>query len=385
MGLESTVSSVISYQPFKGAWTLLAVLFNAARIPLWILYYTPRPLRQNPNWTLGQCVRVRVIRAFLWNAAMIQMRVPMALAPGVEQARFITLPPAKEQYFTGVTAADPDVQPIEIGGTWYPEKPDPSVKKPGLVALHFHGGAYAIGDGREQDAGFGAQTILKNTDATHVFCPQYRLATHPNCRFPAQLQDAISAYVYLQDMGIPAEQIVVGGDSAGGHLTLCLLRYLSESGDKVGLQSPACAWLWSPWSAPRGALDYARFNRNPFANVDYVGTTFGRWGCLNLAPSEEKTGLTVHSPMLNYVDNPFPSKTPMWVQYGGNEILLHDGVKMTEQLRLVEGNVVDIEITKDAPHDIILIGHLLGFADQARTAAVLANEFLRKQVGVSSG
>ena len=380
----AALSSILTYQPVKGIWTLFAVLLNAARIPLWIILYTPRSLRPNPNWSLVQSVRVRIIRAFLWNASMVEMRVPVTLEPRKEKERFITMPPAQSSYYTGVTLSDPDIQPIEIGGTWYPEKPSLSGQKPGLVALHFHGGAYAIGDGREEDAGFAAKTLLKNTDVTHVFCPQYRLVTAPNCRFPAQLQDAISAYVYLQfAMGIPAEKIVVGGDSAGGHLTLCLLRYISESGDKIGLNAPGCAWLWSPWSSPQAAEDRARFNSNPFAASDYVVPTFGAWGSTNLAPSP-RTGLTLHSPMLDYVGHPFATKTPLWIQYGGGEVLLHDGVKMAEELRLTEGNIVDVEITKHAPHDIILIGHLLGFAEEAKNAAILANEFLRKQVGAPS-
>ena len=85
--------------------------------------------------------------------------------------------------------------------------------------------------------------------------------------------------------------------------------------------------------------------------------------------------------MLNYVGNPFKTETPLWIQYGGGEVILLDGMKMAEDLRLVEGNKVDVEITKHAPHDIILAGAMMGFTKEAREAAVLANEFLRKHTG----
>lgn len=376
--------TLLTYQPGKALWTLFALAFNAARLPLWIIYYIPRSLRQNPNWTLAQAVRVRAVRAFLWNASLVEVQVPVSLIPGKEKGRFVTLPPAQEKYYAGVTRADPKIRPAEIGGTWYPRKPS-STDELGYVVMHFHGGAYVIGDGRTQDVGFATKTMLEKTDASHVFCPQYRLANWNKSRFPAQLQDAISAYAYLIfTWGVDPSKIIVSGDSAGGHLSLCLLRYLSDHGAEIGLQSPGCAWLWSPWSKPKVAHDDdGAFGRSPFSKVDFIGVEFGKWGATALYPST-KTSLTLDSPMLNYVDNPFRTNTPMWIQYGGNEVILHDGVKMSEGLRLTKGNTVDIEISKDAPHDIILTGALIGFVKQAKDVAVLANEFLRKHTGSAS-
>ncbi|KAG0699435.1 hypothetical protein DFH29DRAFT_781653, partial [Suillus ampliporus] len=45
--------------------------------------------------------------------------------------------------------------------------------------------------------------------------------------FPAQLVDALSGLYYLtQTLGFAAENIIVVGDSAGGHLAITLCRYL---------------------------------------------------------------------------------------------------------------------------------------------------------------
>lgn len=124
---------------------------------------------------------------------MIEIKVPCKLAPGAEKERFVTFPPARKELYTGCVTLDPEVQPVDVGGTWYPRVPS-AQDKPEYVVMHFHGGAFVIGDGREQDAGYAAKNFLEQTDITHVFAPQYRLASAPNCNFPAQLQDAITSY-----------------------------------------------------------------------------------------------------------------------------------------------------------------------------------------------
>ena len=63
--------------------------------------------------------------------------------------------------------------------------------------------------------------------------------------FPQQILEALSAYQYLlKTMDIPPSQIVLVGDSAGGHLALALQRYLSET---QSLPSPKGMILLSPW------------------------------------------------------------------------------------------------------------------------------------------
>jgi alpha/beta hydrolase fold len=61
-----------------------------------------------------------------------------------------------------------------------------------------------------------------------VRCAQYRLSSHPGGRFPAALQDAVTSFQHLLDLGVPALQIILSDDSAGGHLALSLLRYNSD-------------------------------------------------------------------------------------------------------------------------------------------------------------
>lgn len=373
----SSLLSLCKYQPFNAFYTIFAITFNAARLPLWLVYYIPVSLRQNPAWSFKQAVRVRLIRAFVYFTAIGEYRISMSKKPGAQKDRYVVHAPAIPAHLTGYAVKDPEVVAGEVGGTWYPAKPDGKTK-PGNVVLHFHGGAFAIGDGRDEDAGFAAKTILKNTDATHVFCPQYRLVTHPKSRFPAQLQDSISSYTYLlYTIGIEPSKIIASGDSAGGNMVLGLLRYIADFGTTVGLPTVGCAWLWSPWPSPHDALYRPeQWAKSPLTSVDYVTPAFGMWGARNLEPAKS-TGMTLDHPAINFEGHPFPTETPIWIQTGSSETLYQFICKLYEELRHVKGNKVDIHVSKHAPHDIILIGDKLGFETEATNAAVFANEFLR--------
>jgi acetyl esterase/lipase len=76
----------------------------------------------------------------------------------------------------------------------------------------------------------------------------YRLA--PQYPFPCALQDLLAAYIFLirpppgaAHRPVHPSLIVVGGDSAGGGLTLALLQVIRDS----GLPLPAGGTLISPW------------------------------------------------------------------------------------------------------------------------------------------
>ena len=50
--------------------------------------------------------------------------------------------------------------------------------------------------------------------------------------------------VFCERSGIAAGHIAVGGDSAGGGLTVALINRLRDAGERI----PGCAWLISPWT-----------------------------------------------------------------------------------------------------------------------------------------
>lgn len=294
------------------------------------------------------------------------MKTPLSLLPGKEKDRFVVLPPASSSTYIDVLTKDPAIQPGQVGATWYPHAPTQSDKSalsnPALtekVVLHFHGGAYAIGDGRTDDAGFASKTFVDNTSASFVCCPQYRLSSNADGRFPAQLQDAVTSYAYLvRECGIPANKIVLSGDSAGANLALALVKYLTVCGKDAGFEErlPACAWLWSIWANPGTSVKMgeAALDSVPNKRRDYVGGGFGLWGARNLIPLPA-SGLDIESPWISFGGNPFRTDIPLYVSTGECEVLIRDDIQVYEEFNAIKGNRVELQVEEDCVHDVILV------------------------------
>jgi hypothetical protein len=130
---------LVAKQPFKLIWALFAMTTTLARLPLWMLYYIPASLRQDPRWTYKQALGNQFLKTFLWHSAKLRVNTPLSLKPGAEGEKFVLLKPAAQEYYKGV-ADDKQIRPVEIGGSWVPTVYQKGVDK-GSVVLHIHGGA----------------------------------------------------------------------------------------------------------------------------------------------------------------------------------------------------------------------------------------------------
>ncbi|WP_411817733.1 alpha/beta hydrolase [Hyphococcus sp. DH-69] len=109
----------------------------------------------------------------------------------------------------------------------------------GRTVFYMHGGGYVFGSPKShRDATFA----LAKQARADVFSLDYRLA--PENPFPAAVEDAVMAYEWLLGQGCDPETMVLGGDSAGGGLTLALLLSIKER----NLPMPSGALLYSPWT-----------------------------------------------------------------------------------------------------------------------------------------
>ncbi len=105
---------------------------------------------------------------------------------------------------------------------------------PALV--YYHGGGFVIGDLDTHD---GLCRMFANEAGCRVVAVHYRLA--PEHRFPAAAEDAYAALVWAEanasNLGIDANSIAVGGDSAGGNLAAVVAQMAKEKGGpKLDLQ-----------------------------------------------------------------------------------------------------------------------------------------------------
>src|SRR6478736_4925457 len=166
-------------------------------------------------------------------------------------------------------ATDVKLEPADLGGV-PGEWSSVAGSDASRVLMFFHGGGYCSGSIRSHrrlvsEAGRAAEM--------RTLAVAYRLS--PEHPFPAALDDALSAWRFLREQGIAARRIAVGGDSAGGGLTLALIGRLMELGEEL----PACAWLVSPWTdlTMSGASLVTRDAIDPIIHKGYLEELAGAY------------------------------------------------------------------------------------------------------------
>lgn len=127
--------------------------------------------------------------------------------------------------------------------------------------LYLHGGGWVIGSIDSHDV--IARELARRSDCI-VAAYDYSLA--PEHPFPQPLEDCIAGFDWLiengRKLGIDADRIAVGGDSAGGGLTLGLAMHQRDTG---GVK-PSSLVLIYPTASAR--LDRESFSR--FGGGEYV-------------------------------------------------------------------------------------------------------------------
>ena len=151
----------------------------------------------------------------LFDALGIADMLPVeAMTPAAARERSKTLLAARKQM--GVEPVH-QVQDLKIGDI--PVRVyTPDVRKPAPALIYFHGGGWVLGDLESHDH---VCRSLANKVQCAVVSVDYRLA--PEAKFPAAVDDSYAATEWIAahaaELGIDAQRIAVGGDSAGGNLS----------------------------------------------------------------------------------------------------------------------------------------------------------------------
>ena len=112
-----------------------------------------------------------------------------------------------------------------------------TAERPGMTVLYIHGGAYIAGVTRTYHNLAGR--LARDLNAA-VYLVRYPFA--PESPFPGAVNRCIEAYEWLLADGHAPDDIAIGGDSAGGGLTLALLLAIRDR----GLPRPRCGFTFSP-------------------------------------------------------------------------------------------------------------------------------------------
>ncbi|KAK5632364.1 hypothetical protein RRF57_008078 [Xylaria bambusicola] len=365
-----TEHPILSYHPWKAVFKLAYVGFVIARLPLWLTNSLFPFLRPSPIWTFKQTLMSRIMYAVLDMTSRVGVTETPKVTKGTRDDGFQMMEPFPSEFYRGELAVE-HTRPTTVAATWYPHSLNRDIGSK-TVVLYLHGGAFVLGDSSEQFCGFIAKTFLEHGNADILLSVQYRLSGYSLLNpFPAAVQDALTSYLFLiNTLHVPAHQIVLAGDSAGGNLAIALLRYIQEYGTELNVPSPKCCVLYSPWAAPFD-FDIAK---NPNFHADWLPPSFLRWGA-------HAYGASLHDPAthryITPLGNPFTTSTPIFVNYGSLEIFDKNITRWAQEMK-EKGNSVEIHRETGAPHDTLLLGDFLGFQESATKVALKVRAFISK-------
>jgi epsilon-lactone hydrolase len=253
-------------------------------------------------------------------------------------------------------AEDIAVAPVDAGGV-----PAEWSLAPGCdasrVLMFLHGGGFCSGSILSHQR---MVTEAGRAAGMRTLAVGYRLA--PEHPFPAALEDALTAWRFLLGQGIDPARIAVGGDSAGGGLTVVLINTLREAGGDV----PACAWLVSPWAdlTMSGSTLASKDQVDPLIHKDYLG---------ELADAYVPRGIDRSDPRISPLFADLRGFPPTLIQVGSAETLLADATRLAAAL-----GGADVPVTLEVWPHMIHAWHLWNARlEPARLALASAGAFLR--------
>ncbi len=228
---------------------------------------------------------------------------------------------------------------------------------PGRAVLYLHGGGYVIGSINTHRAFAG---MLSRAAKARVLVIDYRLAPeHPH---PAAVDDSVAAYRWMLASGLKPSRIAVGGDSAGGGLTVAALVAIREA----GLAMPAAGVCLSPWIDLEAIGDSMTTRAAADPIVQKAGLL--QMAAAYLAGKDPRTPLA--APL--YAD--LSGLPPILIQVGTAETLFDDAARLAERARKAGVNV-EYEPWEGMIHVWQIFAPML---DEGREAIGRIGEFVRK-------
>jgi glutathione S-transferase len=248
---------------------------------------------------INQVLRFQVKRRFRKKPDVFELRALMD-----EMTPLLPAPPK-----------DIAIEQLTLGGIPVEKLSTPGTNN-GAAFFYIHGGGWVAGSPVSHRP---LTWRLAKKLGIPVYAVDYRLA--PEHFFPAGLDDCIAAYRGLLAQGVPASSIVVGGDSAGGNLTLALaLRLKAE-----GVALPTALVCLSP------ATDLTFGGKSVHANAkadslfvpEMMHTVEARY-----CPGADRT-----NPFISPLFGDVAGLPPTLFQVGNTEVLLDDSTRMAEKMK----------------------------------------------------
>ena len=265
--------------------------------------------------------------------------------PDVEQLRRTVTPflaelraksyPEQREMFDAAMGGEPlpegvELQALDLSGVVAEKIIHPRAAA-GKALLFLHGGGYVIGSIKTNRSLLSRLAVAADVTGYHI---DYRLA--PEHPYPAALEDAFSAYRAILASDVKPENLIVGGESAGGNLATALLLKVRDS----GLPQPAGLYLLSPW------LD-----------MSTTGETYDRVGARDPITSRDAMRVYAAAFLGDRRDDAYTSPVRadlsglplIMIQVGTEEVLLSDSLTFVNRAALA-GQGVRLDVWSGMPH-----------------------------------
>ncbi|WP_255507932.1 alpha/beta hydrolase [Lysinibacillus sp. BW-2-10] len=288
-----------------------------------------------------------------------------------EEARqMMSLAPVPENVEVPPVAKVEDRQIPVDGGEITARIYTPSGQGPFPLFVYYHGGGWVLGNLETSDAGC---RLLAEKTGRVVVSVDYRLA--PEFKFPVPVEDSYNALCWARDnasqLNAIAEDIVVGGDSAGGNLAT-VMAILSN--DNNGPTITAQALIY-----PVTNLDFTSPSYEKFADGYGLDRDLMIWFGEYYVNNEEEFNDPLVSPLLYENVNALP---PAIIVAAENDVLFSEGVQYQEKLEQA-GVEVKHTIIEGSIHGFF--SNMVIFADETKaTVDQIANYLKTVKTNVSN-
>jgi epsilon-lactone hydrolase len=229
------------------------------------------------------------------------------------------------------------------------------------VLFYIHGGGFTAGSAASYR---GLSSHLSAATRCRVLAVDYRWA--PEEPFPAALDDCVAAYRWLiGTSGVPARDVVLAGDSAGGNLVVAMLLALRDAGDPL----PAAGVCISPVFdlALTGDSVTSRAARDPMI----LSSSLQKCSAAYRGDADPR------DPLMSPLYGELSRLPPLLLQCGSEEMLRDDSARLAAKAK-----AAGVDVTFEEWDEMIHVWHL--FADRltdGRKALARVGEFVRAHIG----
>jgi len=278
-----------------------------------------------------------------------QVREMMSLAPAPEG---IEVPPVAKVENRQIAVNDGEIS-VRIY--------TPTGQGPFPLFMYYHGGGWVLGDLETADA--GCRLLAEKTDRV-VVSVGYRLS--PEHRFPVPVEDSYAAlcwaYDHSAELNAIGDDIVVGGDSAGGNLaTVMAIVSQKNNGPSITAQ----ALIYPVTNLDFTTSSYEKFAEGYGLDKDLM-IWFGEYYVNNVDEFKDP-----HVSPLLY--NNVSALPPAVIVAAENDVLVDEGLQYCDKLKEA-GVTVDYVQIDGSVHGYF--SNMALFAEETKTTVDAIAKFL---------